>query len=116
MAVIGIDLGTTNSLVACWAQDHAVVIPNVLGEHLTPSIVSVDENGEIVVGRIAQERLITHPKKAANQGSCNIEVIWLCKKSRCRLLSVTGQRLFICHHFGFQEAVLRLRSVRLPAF
>lgn len=65
MAVIGIDLGTTNSLVACWAQDRAVVISNVLGEHLTPSIVSVDENGEIVIGRIAQERLITHPERTA---------------------------------------------------
>ena len=66
MATIGIDLGTTNSLAACWSEDRAVIIPNVLGEHLTPSIVSVDDNGEIVVGRIAQERLITHPHLTAS--------------------------------------------------
>lgn len=66
MATIGIDLGTTNSLAAFWSDDRAVIIPNVLGEHLTPSIVSVDDSGEIVVGRIAQERLITHPLQTAS--------------------------------------------------
>ena len=65
MATIGIDLGTTNSLVAYWSDDRPVIIPNVLGEHLTPSIVSVEDHGEIVVGRIAQERLITHPQRTA---------------------------------------------------
>ncbi|WP_054957708.1 molecular chaperone HscC [Paenibacillus dakarensis] len=65
MATIGIDLGTTNSLAAYWADDRAVIIPNILGENLTPSIVSLDDNGEIVVGRIAQERLITHPQVTA---------------------------------------------------
>lgn len=64
--MIGIDLGTTNSLVAYWDKDQAVIIPNVLGEHLTPSIVSVDENGSILVGRIARERLITHPHLTAS--------------------------------------------------
>jgi len=64
--MIGIDLGTTNSLVAYWDKDQAVIISNVLGEHLTPSIVSVDENGSILVGRIAQERLITHPHLTAS--------------------------------------------------
>ncbi|MDC2863642.1 molecular chaperone HscC [Bacillus sp. BP-3] len=61
MATIGIDLGTTNSLVAYWTDDGAILIPNVLNEYLTPSVVSVEENGEILVGRIAKERLITHP-------------------------------------------------------
>ena len=51
MAIIGIDLGTTNSL-ACVCQDgKPVLIPNSLGETLTPSAVSVDENGEICVGQ-----------------------------------------------------------------
>ena len=61
MATIGIDLGTTNSLAAYWTDDGATLIPNVLDEYLTPSVVSVEENGEILVGRIAKERLITHP-------------------------------------------------------
>lgn len=39
---IGIDLGTTYSLAAYWDGSQAVIIPNVLGEHVTPSIVSVD--------------------------------------------------------------------------
>ncbi|MDK8180503.1 molecular chaperone HscC [Paenibacillus sp. UMB4589-SE434] len=59
--MIGIDLGTTNSLVAYWDGEQAALIPNVLGERLTPSVVSVDDNGAILIGRIAQERLITHP-------------------------------------------------------
>ncbi|UHA75068.1 molecular chaperone HscC [Paenibacillus sp. 481] len=66
MRMIGIDLGTTNSLVACWDGAQAVIIPNVLGEHLTPSIVSVDDNGDILVGRVAQERQITHPHLTAS--------------------------------------------------
>ncbi|PUA35896.1 molecular chaperone HscC [Paenibacillus elgii] len=65
MTMIGIDLGTTNSLVAYWTEDGPAIIPNVLGERLTPSIVSVDENGEILIGQIAKERLITHPDLTA---------------------------------------------------
>ncbi len=65
MAIIGIDLGTTNSL-ACVCQDgKPVLIPNSLGETLTPSAVSVDENGEICVGAVAKERLISHPQASA---------------------------------------------------
>lgn len=61
MPIIGIDLGTTNSLVSCWTEEGSVIIPNALGSNLTPSVVSVDENGEILVGQVAKERLITHP-------------------------------------------------------
>lgn len=61
MAMIGIDLGTTNSLVAHWTSEGPVIIPNVHGEHLTPSVISIDDNGEILVGQIAKERLLTHP-------------------------------------------------------
>lgn len=66
MAIIGIDLGTTNSLVACFKDETPVVIKNVYGETLTPSIVSVDENGEVFVGKIAKERQITHPESTAS--------------------------------------------------
>ncbi|MBW7477553.1 molecular chaperone HscC [Paenibacillus oenotherae] len=61
MMMIGIDLGTTNSLVAHWTKDGPAIIPNVHGELLTPSVISLDENGEILIGQIAKERLITHP-------------------------------------------------------
>ncbi|GIN22715.1 molecular chaperone HscC [Siminovitchia fordii] len=66
MVTIGIDLGTTNSLVAYWDKDQPRLIPNVLGEYLTPSVVSVDENGEIFIGQIAKERLLTHPHLTAS--------------------------------------------------
>ncbi|MBV6684612.1 molecular chaperone HscC [Bacillus sp. JRC01] len=63
MTTIGIDLGTSNSLVSYWTEDGPALIPNVLGSHLTPSIISVDESGEILVGQVAKERLITHPQE-----------------------------------------------------
>lgn len=65
MAIIGIDLGTTNSLVCVCQDGRAVLAPNSLGEKLTPSVVSVDENGEICVGAVAKERLISHPEASA---------------------------------------------------
>jgi len=66
LTTIGIDLGTTNSLVAYWTENGPKIIPNVLGSNLTPSVVSVDENGEIYVGQIAKERVITHPHLTAS--------------------------------------------------
>lgn len=65
MATIGIDLGTTNSLAACWKDGKCILVPNSLNEVFTPSIVSIDEQGDIVVGRIAKERLVSHPRKTA---------------------------------------------------
>jgi molecular chaperone HscC len=63
--IVGIDLGTTNSLISIWRDGAPVVIPNALGETLTPSVVSVDETTSILVGRAALERLWTHPDKTA---------------------------------------------------
>lgn len=63
--IVGIDLGTTNSLVAAWREGAAQIIPNALGEALTPSVVSIDDNGEVLVGRAARERLLTHPDRTA---------------------------------------------------
>jgi len=61
MAVIGIDLGTTNSLASVWRDGRIELIPNSFGEYLTPSVVSFGETGEIFVGKVARERLITDP-------------------------------------------------------
>jgi molecular chaperone HscC len=63
--IVGIDLGTTNSLVAVWQDGAPRLIPNSLGEVLTPSCVSVDDDGSILVGRAARERLQTHPMHSA---------------------------------------------------
>ncbi|MBV4418416.1 molecular chaperone HscC [Clostridium tyrobutyricum] len=66
MPILGIDLGTTNSLVSYWNNEKSVIIPNVFGENLTPSVVSVDDSGQIFIGKIAKERLITHPDMTAS--------------------------------------------------
>jgi len=65
MPLLGIDLGTTNSLIAVWREGHAQLIPNALGRPLTPSVVSVDEDGSILVGEAARSRLTTHPDRSA---------------------------------------------------
>ena len=64
--LIGIDLGTTNSLVACFRDGKAEIIPNRLGERLTPSVVSVDSKGTVYVGRSAKERAMLHPLESAS--------------------------------------------------
>lgn len=60
--MIGIDLGTTNSLVCVWEEDHVRLLKNCFGENMTPSVVSFDEDGTVYVGKTAQERLVTHPE------------------------------------------------------
>lgn len=64
--IVGIDLGTTNSLIAVWEGDGPRLIRNSLGEVLTPSCVSLDDDGTILVGRAARERLQTHPELTAS--------------------------------------------------
>lgn len=59
--LIGIDLGTTNSLAAYFDGEKPVLIPNRLGEALTPSVVSVDKDGTVLVGRAAKERAMLDP-------------------------------------------------------
>lgn len=63
--LIGIDLGTTNSLAAYYADGKPNLIPNRLGKYLTPSVVSVDENGTVLVGETAREYGIMHPLDTA---------------------------------------------------
>ncbi len=67
MTTIGVDLGTTNSLVAVWEEGSVKVIPNALGELLTPSVISVLENGDVLVGQAAKDRLISHPQVTISQ-------------------------------------------------
>ena len=64
--IIGIDLGTTNSLAAYYGEDGPKIIPNRLGKHLTPSVVSMDEEGQIYVGETARERELLYPGSAAS--------------------------------------------------
>ncbi len=61
--VVGIDLGTTNSLVACMDLTGPKVIPGAEGERLVPSVVSLSRAGEIVVGEPARKLLIAEPER-----------------------------------------------------
>jgi molecular chaperone HscC len=63
--IIGIDLGTTNSAVGVWRDGRAELIPNSLGALLTPSAVSIDDSGGVLVGLAARERQVTHPHLTA---------------------------------------------------
>jgi Fe-S protein assembly chaperone HscA len=63
--VVGIDLGTTNSLVAYVDDGRPEVIRDASGDGLVPSVVSLDERGTVFVGREAQRRLLTEPHRTA---------------------------------------------------
>jgi len=63
--IVGIDLGTTNSLVAVMQAGKPILLPNRLGQTLTPSAVSVDENATVLVGAPALARRTTHPLSTA---------------------------------------------------
>lgn len=60
---IGIDLGTTYSLVGVLRDGQAEILPNGLGERQTPSAVSIDDDGTILVGAPARARALTHPER-----------------------------------------------------
>ena len=60
--IIGIDLGTTNSVAAVMIGGEPVVIPSAEGERLVPSVVAVNKNGERLVGRVARNQAIINPE------------------------------------------------------
>lgn len=64
--IVGIDLGTTNSLIAYFTEDGPKIIPNRLGRNLTPSVVSVDTEGNVYVGETAKERMSLYPDTVAS--------------------------------------------------
>ncbi|MEN6390281.1 MAG: molecular chaperone DnaK [Syntrophomonas sp.] len=61
--VVGIDLGTTNSVIAVMDVNEATVIPNAEGERITPSVVGFSKSGERLVGRVAKRQAITNPDR-----------------------------------------------------
>lgn len=64
--IIGIDLGTTNSLTGYMSDDGPRLIPNALGEFLTPSVVGIGDDGKVVVGKVARELQVLHPNRCAS--------------------------------------------------
>ena len=63
-AILGIDLGTTNSLVAIMQGDSPAVIPGEDGSNLVPSVVALDEREQIIVGNPARKYLIETPERS----------------------------------------------------
>ncbi len=70
MAIIGIDLGTTNSLAACWKDGRLELIPGEDGQILFPSAVGYVEGQGFLVGAPAKERLLTHPGETVASFKC----------------------------------------------
>lgn len=66
MAVVGIDLGTTNSLAAIWKDGKVCLIPDESGNYMIPSIVAVDMEGNILTGYAAREEELLAPKRCAS--------------------------------------------------
>ena len=60
--VVGIDLGTTNSVVAIMENGNPVVIPNADGNRTTPSVVAFSKTGERLVGQIARRQAVLNPE------------------------------------------------------
>ncbi len=60
--IIGIDLGTTNSVVAVMEGGEPVVITNPEGSRLTPSVVAFTKSGERLVGQVAKRQAVTNPE------------------------------------------------------
>src|SRR6266568_8924567 len=67
--VIGIDLGTTNSVVAVMEGGDPVVIPNAEGGRTTPSVVAFTKDGERLVGQVAKRQAVTNPQKTVSPSS-----------------------------------------------
>lgn len=62
MALVGIDLGTTNSLVTVWRNGTVEILKNNMGQDMTPSVVSLDNDGKLLAGEIAKQRRVSHPQ------------------------------------------------------
>ena len=69
--IIGIDLGTTNSVVAVMEGGEPVVITNSEGGRLTPSVVAFTKSGERLVGQVAKRQAVTNPENTCSRSSAS---------------------------------------------
>ncbi len=86
--IVGIDLGTTNSLVAYWTPAGPQLIPNALGSVLTPSVVGIDNDDHWVVGQTARELQTTHPERCAAAFKRQMGSDWSVMLGRQRLSAI----------------------------
>src|SRR5213083_182002 len=73
---VGIDLGTTNSVVAVLEAGEPVVVPNAEGSRTTPSVVGFSKNGEVLVGEFAKRQAITNPDRTVRSVKRHIGTDW----------------------------------------
>ena len=66
---VGIDLGTTNSVVSVLEGGDPVVVPNAEGSRTTPSVVAFAKDGEVLVGEVAKRQAITNPSAPSDQSN-----------------------------------------------
>lgn len=72
MALVGIDLGTTNSLISIWRDGSVELIKNHMGNVMTPSVVGTDEDGSFLVGEVAKQRRLSHPDSTVAEFKCKM--------------------------------------------
>jgi len=77
--IIGIDLGTTHSTCGVYRDGRVELIPNRLGKYLTPSVVSIDNKSQLVIGDIAKQRLVTHPEESVSTFKRHMGTSWSIK-------------------------------------
>ncbi len=73
---VGIDLGTTNSVVSVLEGGDPVVIPNAEGSRTTPSVVAFAKDGEVLVGEVAKRQAITNPERTVRSVKRNVGTDW----------------------------------------
>jgi molecular chaperone DnaK len=73
---VGIDLGTTNSVVAVLEAGDPVVIPNAEGSRTTPSVVAFSKGGEVLVGEVAKRQAITNPDRTVRSVKRHMGTSW----------------------------------------
>src|SRR5947199_7236884 len=73
---VGIDLGTTNSVVSVLEAGEPVVIPNAEGSRTTPSVVAFSKTGEVLVGEVAKRQAITNPDRTIRSVKRNMGTSW----------------------------------------
>src|SRR5687767_10390261 len=79
--IVGIDLGTTNSVIAFWDGHEPKVIPDQEGGHLTPSVVALSAKGQLLVGAVARRQMSINPQNTVHSikrlmGRRAREVLW----------------------------------------
>lgn len=93
--IIGIDLGTTNSVAGWVGAKGPELFQGAVGESLVPSVVGVDDGGEIVVGQIAREMQVLHPERCAATFKRQMGTEWTCSLAGREFTAVTLSSLVL---------------------